>query len=202
MHIAATDPGATVLIMPADHAVRDVEAFHAALNLAACAAPEGRNVTFGIPPDRPETGLDYLELTANVTSGAAVPSERPREKSNRASAGAMLAEGRYLWNAGNVVARVDTLLAAFETHAPDLVAPVRAAVAGAVPDLGVLRLSAEPWAEAEDISIDYAMMERATGLSVVPVVPMERAQDLRLAVAVLKAEVAKQATEYPKDHFP
>jgi mannose-1-phosphate guanylyltransferase/mannose-6-phosphate isomerase len=270
LHIAATDSKSVVLISPSDHVVRDVQAFSAAIRVAAAAALEGSIVTFGIRPDRPETGYGYLELAGNAATGVATPLQRFVEKPDRVSAEAMLAAGHYLWNAGIFVARADTLIAAFEAYAPDLIAPVRAAVAEAVPDLGFLRLATDPWAAAADISIDYAVMERASGLSVVPfdggwsdlggwetvwremgpddsgvamsgavhaieckntllraegagqvliglglenmiavampdavlVAPIERAQDLRLAVAALKAEGNKQATEFPKDHRP
>ena len=90
------------------------------------------------------------------------------EKPDAAAAAAMLAEGRYLWNAGIFLFSVRAILDAFAAHAPDLVAPVRAAVETAEADLGFLRLAAGPWAEAEDISIDYAVMERAGNLAVVP----------------------------------
>lgn len=270
MHVAQTDPAAMVLICPSDHVVKDVSAFHAAVHVAAAAAQEGRIVTFGIRPDRPETGYGYLELVGRAKAGIATALRRFVEKPDRARAEAMLAAGTYLWNAGIFVARADTLLAAFEAHAPSLIAPVRAALRDARPDLGFLRLADGPWAEVEDISIDYAVMERAPSLSVVPfdggwsdlggwetvwremgpdaqgvatsggvhaidchdtllraeaegqvligiglekmiaiampdavlVAPMDRAQDLRLAVAALKAQGAKQATEFPKDHRP
>ncbi len=80
----------------------------------------------------------------------------------------MLAAGTFLWNAGIFLFRAADMIAAFETHAPELMAPVQAALDEARPDLGFLRLAAGPWAGAEEISIDYAVMERADNLSVVP----------------------------------
>jgi mannose-1-phosphate guanylyltransferase/mannose-1-phosphate guanylyltransferase/mannose-6-phosphate isomerase len=80
----------------------------------------------------------------------------------------MLADGRYLWNAGIFLISVAAARRAFETHARQLLDPVGRAVAQAKADLGFLRLAAEPWAGAEDISVDYAVMERAENLKVVP----------------------------------
>jgi mannose-1-phosphate guanylyltransferase/mannose-1-phosphate guanylyltransferase/mannose-6-phosphate isomerase len=80
----------------------------------------------------------------------------------------MLADGRYLWNAGIFLMSAKAALTAFEAHAPDLIKPVQGALDRAKTDLGFLRLAAEPWGDAEEISIDYAVMERAQNLQVVP----------------------------------
>src|SRR3546814_12473227 len=89
-------------------------------------------------------------------------------KPNAARAQEMLSSGDHLWNAGIVLFAAKDLIAAFEALAPDVLAAVRPAVAAAEGDLGFLRLSAEAWDAAPDISIDYAIMERAGNLSVVP----------------------------------
>lgn len=80
----------------------------------------------------------------------------------------MLAEGSFLWNAGIFLFRARDIIAAFETHAPDLIAPVTAAIETGHVDLGFCRLGPEAWAGAKDISVDYAVMEKADNLSVVP----------------------------------
>jgi mannose-1-phosphate guanylyltransferase/mannose-1-phosphate guanylyltransferase/mannose-6-phosphate isomerase len=80
----------------------------------------------------------------------------------------MLEAGNYKWNAGIFLFRAADIIAAFQAHAPDMIEPVQAAVEKAKQDLGFLRLDPEGWAQAEDISIDYAVMEKATNLSVVP----------------------------------
>jgi mannose-1-phosphate guanylyltransferase/mannose-6-phosphate isomerase len=90
------------------------------------------------------------------------------EKPDLARAQAMLDSGSYLWNAGLFLVSTTAILTAFEAHAPDLLAAVRLAVAGAQRDLSFTRLAPEPWAKAPDISIDYAVMERADNLSVMP----------------------------------
>ncbi|WP_089849408.1 mannose-1-phosphate guanylyltransferase/mannose-6-phosphate isomerase [Salipiger marinus] len=169
LHAVATDPEAVLLIAPSDHVVPDAEAFRAAVARGLGAVAQGDLVTFGITPDRPETGYGYLELaSAPDASGAPVKLKRFVEKPDAARAAEMLAEGSFLWNAGIFLTRARDLLAAFETHAAGLMAPVTAALAEAKPDLGFLRLAPGPWSEAPDISIDYAVMEKAPNLSVVP----------------------------------
>ena len=166
IHVARTDPDALLLVAPSDHAIADPKAFRAAVEAGVPAARSGRIVTFGIAPDRAETGYGWLE-TAGSGDGP-VPLRRFVEKPDRARAEEMLASGGYLWNAGIFLFRADTIIAAAESHAPGLLPPVRAAVEGARADLGFLRLAPDPWDGAEAISIDYAVMEKAGNLTVVP----------------------------------
>lgn len=169
LHVLETDPEAVLLVAPSDHAIPDAVAFRHAVTRGLPAVAAGQIVTFGIPPARPETGYGYLELTAQpLPGGAPVPLARFVEKPDLARAEAMLAAGTYLWNAGIFLFRAADMLAAFQTHAPEVVAPVRAALAAARADLGFLRLDPKAWAAAPDISIDYAVMERATNLCAVP----------------------------------
>jgi len=165
-----TDPDALMLVAPSDHVVPDAAAFRAAVASGVEAARAGRLVTFGIRPDRPETGYGWLELADPLGEDDAGPRPLVRfvEKPDAARAAEMLDAGRYLWNAGIFLFTVRAILAAFAAHAPELMDPVRRAVAEAAPDLGFLRLAPGPWAEAPDISLDYAVMERADNLAVVP----------------------------------
>ena len=165
-----TDPEGLMLVAPSDHVVPDAEAFRAAVEAGAGAARDGQLVTFGIKPTHAETGYGYLELAEDPGDFAARPLALQRfvEKPDAERAAEMVAAGSYLWNAGIFLFSVPTILAAFRAHAPGLMAPVQAAVDQAKPDLGFLRLDPESWAGAEDISIDYAVMERADNLSVVP----------------------------------
>ena len=165
-----SDPEALMLVAPSDHVVPDAAAFRAAVEAGAEAARAGRLVTFGIRPDRAETGYGYLELAEDPGDFTARPLALKRfvEKPDAAGAAEMLAAGTYLWNAGIFLFSVQTILAAFRAYAPGLIDPVQAALAEGQPDLGFFRLAPEPWAGAEDISIDYAVMERADNLSVVP----------------------------------
>lgn len=168
LHLASTDPDALILVMPTDHEIPDAGAFRAAVAVGIPRAEAGQIVTFGIRADRPETGYGWLQLSSPPQDGASQPLVRFVEKPDAARASSMLVEGKYLWNSGIYLASLSTLIAAFETHAPELISPVSEAVKAARTDLGFLRLAPGPWAEAESISIDYAVMERASNLEVVP----------------------------------
>ncbi len=165
-----TDPDGLMLVAPSDHVVPDAAAFRAAVEAGVPAAKAGQLVTFGIRPTHAETGYGYLELREDPGAFPARPMALSRfvEKPDASRAEDMLKAGNFLWNAGIFLFSVDTIVAAFAAHAPDLMAPVQAAVDAGKPDFGFLRLDPDNWDKAEDISIDYAVMERADNLSVVP----------------------------------
>lgn len=169
LHLAAKKPDAVMLVAPSDHVVPDVLAFQQAVAKGLSAARAGDLVTFGIRPTRPETGYGYLHAASRPDgSGQPIKLASFVEKPNAARAEEMLATGEYLWNAGIFLFAAKDLIAAFEKHAPAILAVVKLAVEQAESDLGFLRLAAEPWGQAESVAIDYAIMERADNLSVVP----------------------------------
>lgn len=170
LHLAATAPDAVMLVTPSDHVIPDVAAFQAAVLAGLPAALDGRIVTFGITPDRPETGFGYLELDQRPDDQAvtAVPLRSFVEKPSALTAATLLADGRYLWNAGIFLFTVPVILAAFRATCPDLVASVQVSVDAARQDLGFTRLDPAAWAGIDPISIDYAVMEKASNLAVVP----------------------------------
>lgn len=159
-------PETLLLIAPSDHLIPDTDAFAQAVETARPIAANGTIVTFGVKPDRPETGYGYLELAGAATGPTAL--KRFVEKPDAASAQQMVDHGGYLWNAGIFLASAASLIAAFETHASDLVTPIRTAVDNAQEDLDFLRLDPASWDNVTDISIDYAVMEKAANLMVVP----------------------------------
>ena len=161
-------PGSLMLVAPSDHLMPDAAAFRAVVAAAAARAAEGGIVTFGITPTAPETGYGYLELAEQSPQGEATRLRRFVEKPDLAAARAMVASGRHLWNAGIFLFRSDVMSRAFATLAPALVPPVTRALDGAAADLTFLRLAPAPWGEAQSISIDYAIMEKASGLWAVP----------------------------------
>ncbi|KEO51733.1 mannose-1-phosphate guanylyltransferase/mannose-6-phosphate isomerase [Thioclava pacifica] len=167
--LAQRDPEALMLVSPSDHVISDAQAFWAAIESGIPAARAGKLVTFGVTPDRAETGYGYLELVeeAGARPGP-IPLRRFVEKPDAPSAQRMCDSGHHLWNAGIFLFSAKAILATFERFAPQLMAPVADAVAAARPDLGFLRLDPEAWAKAEEISIDYAVMEKSPDLVVVP----------------------------------
>ncbi len=167
--LAGETPDALMFVAPSDHVIGDEDAFGSALDRACVAAAEGHFVTFGITPGRPETGYGYIELSTPPEVGSpAVSFERFVEKPDEVEAAKMLETKRYLWNSGMFLFPVAALLAAFEAEAPEILAVARKAVEEGQRDLDFFRLG-PGYGEAEDISIDYAIMEKTTG----KVVPME-----------------------------
>lgn len=171
LHLATTDPDGVMLVAPSDHIIPDTVQFDVTVAAALPAALAGQLVTFGITPDRPETGYGYLEMSKPLAKGvdcAPFPLKGFVEKPDAAKAAAMLSDGRYLWNAGIFLFSVSTILAAFKVHAPGMVTAVQASIDASKRDLGFIRLDPASWEDAPAISIDYAVMEKANNLSVVP----------------------------------
>ncbi|MDC0639744.1 mannose-1-phosphate guanylyltransferase/mannose-6-phosphate isomerase [Planktomarina temperata] len=169
--IDAKNGDSLMLIAPSDHVISDAEQFRATAAAAAKTALGGQIVTFGICPDRAETGYGWLELTALPSSDfapVAQPLKSFVEKPDAETAKALLSGGMHLWNAGIFLFSTSTILGAFAEFAPDTLSKVRDALSAAETDLGFTRLATEPWSTLEDISIDYAVMERAPNLSVMP----------------------------------
>ncbi len=165
---------AVLLVLPADHLVRDHAAFAAAVARAARLAQDGALVTFGVGPTHPETGFGYIEC------GAAAPGEGPPafaavrfvEKPPPEKALEYVAAGNYVWNSGMFCFTANAILAAFARHAPGVLDAVRAiaqTLAGKG-DLSMLDIDAALFAAAPNISLDYAVMEKAAAAGDVVVV--------------------------------
>jgi len=170
MMVSEIDPNGLMLVLPSDHIIRGVAAFHDAVAQGAKAASTGHVVTFGVAPTRPETGYGYLELSAPPRTGsAAVAFERFVEKPDLVTAERMLASGRYLWNSGIFLFRASDILAAFEAHGPEVKAACAEALVTGREDLCFFRPGEEAYAANPTISLDYAVMERLDGGVVVPV---------------------------------
>jgi mannose-1-phosphate guanylyltransferase len=161
-------PDAPLLVMPSDHVIDDVAAFHAAIEAAMPLVEQGWLVTFGITPDKPETGYGYIRRGEAVTAGVQKV-DAFIEKPDLARAQAYLAEGNYSWNGGIFLFRADAYLAALERFEPDMLAAVRASLAGAAREGSMILPAAEAFLSARSESIDYAVMEKADRVAVVPV---------------------------------
>ena len=159
---------ALLLVMPSDHLIRDVASFTAAVRSALPVAEEGWLVTFGIAPDRAETGYGYIRRGEALAPGVERV-DRFLEKPDAPTAAAFVADGRHLWNGGIFLFRAGALIDELERHAPDILAACRAAIAAGASD--GIRISPDPeaFAQSPAISIDYAVMEKAERVAVVPV---------------------------------
>ncbi|MEO7497289.1 MAG: mannose-1-phosphate guanylyltransferase/mannose-6-phosphate isomerase [Massilia sp.] len=155
-----------LLVMPADHLIKDVEAFAAAVKHAESLARQGSLVLFGITPTAPETGFGYIEMGAGLEHGAHAV-RRFVEKPDFATAESYVNQGNYVWNSGMFCFQASAILAAFEEHAPELLRRAKAVFEDSGVD-GDRTLLSSGFAELENISIDVAVMERAQNIAVIP----------------------------------
>lgn len=161
-------PDALMLVMPSDHSIADERAFFAAVETAVPAALAGRLVTFGIAPERAESGFGYIQ--AGTEAGAGVRHVTGFvEKPGRAMAQAFCASGSHFWNAGIFLFSATALLDELALLAPDVASACAAAMAGATTDSGFVRPAETELAASPAISIDHAVMERTARACVVPV---------------------------------
>jgi len=163
-----------LLVLAADHVIRDAAAFQATVAAGLAAAEAGQLVTFGIVPTAPETGYGYIEAAAVLSTAAAggtpqpVPIARFVEKPDRATAEQFLATGRFTWNSGMFLFKASAMLAELERLAPEVVSACRAALEHDSADLDFLRLEREAFARCPNVAIDVAVMEQTSLGAVLP----------------------------------
>ena len=160
------DADPILLVLPADHVIRDVTAFQAAVVAGSAAAAEGKLVTFGIVPDRAETGYGYIRRANG--DGPAYPVQQFVEKPDAATAKSYVESGEYYWNSGMFMFRARVFLAELKRHAPAMLSACEDAVAAATRDLDFTRLAGEAFGACPSDSIDYAVMEKTDSAVVVP----------------------------------
>jgi len=158
---------AILLVLPADHLVEKEAAFGAAVDAAVDAAAAGFLTLFGIEPTVPETGFGYMQVGAPINGLVARAVVRFVEKPDRATAEGYLATGGYLWNSGMFCFSVRSILEALREHAPEIMQSAGAALDKGKPAEGALALDAEVFATLPNISVDYAVMERAANVAAV-----------------------------------
>lgn len=157
-----------MLIMPSDHVIPNSDAFRKTVESGIEAAEAGKIITFGISPTAPETGYGYLELKEAPSDKAIYDLKSFVEKPNLEAAVQMLATGKYLWNAGIFMFKVSTIIEAFKTYAPDILEAVSKAINEPSKDLGFTLMNKDEWAKASNISVDYAIMEKASNIVAIP----------------------------------
>ncbi len=159
----------TMLVLPADHIIKDSSAFHEGLNVAVEQAEQGSLVTFGIVPEHPDTGFGYIQAGEQLENSTAHVVKRFTEKPDLFTAKSFLKEGNYFWNSGMFVWKASTILAEIKRYCPSIYEVVQAMKSSWE--------AGEPWQEVvrhqfknmPSISIDYAVLEPSENVVVVPV---------------------------------
>lgn len=164
--VQAHGPQAVMLVLPADHLIPDTEAFVVCALEAAHQAQQGQLVVFGISPTAPETGFGYIEV--EKVSRSTQKAKRFVEKPDLATAQEYLATGRYYWNSGMFCFTAGTILQALKDHAPQVLEAAEHAWAGSATQDGITQFEPHAFGLQPDISIDYAVMERASNVTLVP----------------------------------
>lgn len=168
--IDAYGPNATLLVLPADHLIENLPSFSAAVGTAIELATQGQLVTFGIKPTAPETSFGYIE--AGEKLGAGKKALRFIEKPDAAKATEYLASGNFYWNSGMFCFQAGALLSAMENSCPNVLSATRACWAATRSKvnakMNIIEFDKASFTAQPNISIDYAVMEKAPGVAVVP----------------------------------
>jgi mannose-1-phosphate guanylyltransferase / mannose-6-phosphate isomerase len=166
--LLARDPDALMLVQPSDHVIASPADFHRAVMRGVAAAQEGRLVTFGIKPVRPDTGYGYIQSGEALSDGV-FGVDRFVEKPDRETAQRFLDSGAFFWNSGIFLLSARAYLGELSRINPAMLEACERAVRDGQEDLAFFRLSAEPFGEAPSLSIDHAVMEHTSRAAVVPV---------------------------------
>ncbi len=156
-----------MLVLAADHSIRNTPSFQAAITKAIPKAAEGAMVTFGIIPSAPETGYGYIHMGAEVSAGIHKV-DAFVEKPNSALAAKYLASQEYLWNSGMFLFRASKYLAELQAHRPDIYAACVESMKDTASDMDFVRVNKEAFTQCPSDSIDYAVMEKTQDAVVVP----------------------------------
>ncbi len=164
LHVLSLETDPLLLILPSDHMIQDVAGFAAAVRGATEAAEQGRLITFGVVPNRPETGYGYIR----PVSGTGVRDiEKFVEKPVLQAAQEYVADGGYLWNSGMFLFRASQYLAELEKFHPEILAACEHCLSQSKVDLDFVRLDREALSASPSLSIDYAVMEKTENAAVI-----------------------------------
>jgi mannose-1-phosphate guanylyltransferase/mannose-6-phosphate isomerase len=166
--LAAVNPDALLLVLPADHMIADTAAFREAVMAGIPLAQANYLVTFGIVPNRPETGYGYINATDAIEDTVALSVERFVEKPDLETAQQYIDSGNYYWNSGMFLFKASQYLKELETFNPDIVGTCRIAMENALEDKDFLRLDPASFKACPSDSIDYAVMEKTNAAVVIP----------------------------------
>ncbi|WP_374357559.1 mannose-1-phosphate guanylyltransferase/mannose-6-phosphate isomerase [Pseudoduganella danionis] len=167
-YLRAIDPDAVMLVLPADHVIKNVDAFHGAIAHAAALVEQGALATFGIVPTAPETGYGYIRSGAAAAAPQCFAVDSFVEKPDRAKAQSFVDAGNYYWNSGMFLFRADVYLAELQQYSPAIAEATATAVGKDYRDLDFCRLDEASFTACPSDSIDYAVMEHTKHAIVVP----------------------------------
>ncbi len=164
-----TNEDAVLLVLPADHDIKNVDAFHDAIKIGLQQANNGQFVTFGIVPDKPETGYGYIKSASSVAINEVSAIDQFVEKPELEVAKKYLEEGGYYWNSGMFMFKATEYIKALQEFVPHIYTACQAAVDVAEKDMDFIRVGADEFASCPSDSIDYAVMEKVKNAVVIPV---------------------------------
>ena len=165
LHSSSADP--ILLVLPADHMIEDINSFHKTIKIAKTLAIQNKLVTFGVLPNKAETGYGYIEAEMDLNSKF-YNIESFKEKPNQANADKYFKSGKYLWNSGMFMFKSSVYLQELEKFAPEILNCCKHSLKDKQQDLDFIRLVNEEFFKCPELSIDYAVMEHTKNSVVVP----------------------------------
>ena len=165
--LSASSQDEVLLVLPADHVILNIEAFHLAIAKAEALAKQGNLVTFGIVPTHPETGYGYI-MKDSTRLGEAYKVAAFVEKPDLVAAKNYVKSGDYLWNSGMFAFTAGNFLKELEKYNPDMLSACKKALSSAIIDLDFIRLDKATFSACPADSIDYAVMEKTDKAAVIP----------------------------------
>ena len=166
LHATKTGNDPVLLVLAADHLIKDQEAFHSAIVKAGALANEGKLVTFGIVPDKPHTGYGYIKAGKVLNVGFEVADfvEKPQPE----TAKQYVESGDFFWNSGMFMFKASRYIEELGKYNPEMLEVCRRAIETEAPDLDFIRVDSEIFSTCPDDSIDYAVMEKTDSAAMVP----------------------------------
>ena len=166
LHALQSDADETLLVLAADHLIKDKTVFQQSVKKAEQLAQAGYLVTFGIVPDCPHTGYGYIKASQELDTGFVV--EQFVEKPDMSTAKEYVDSGNYFWNSGMFMFKAGRYLEELEKYHPDILDICKRAIETETQDLDFIRIDADTFATCPDDSIDYAVMEKTEKAAMVP----------------------------------